>query len=222
VLALDGQTLSQGVVSGSVEGVLFPVRYKDFNEGMVEQHLQPHLQAAPSPDMVVSISQGVSSNFELEEWAGRRRSAGAFKENLGQASSGTANPSVPPGLAGGPEFLHTTVPSKTLGAMRGALGRKGATTEETEVEDLPQAGGKARRTLSGPPKNAGPAVAGSGGGFLSNEIFYRNALLARSSGAKVPLVHLHTPFMDPSASDSVRNGLVTTIRRILEAALPQL
>ena len=36
------------------------------------------------------------------------------------------------------------------------------------------------------------------------------------------MVHLHTPFMDPTAGDTVRNGLITTIRTILEAALPQL
>ena len=106
--------------------------------------------------------------------------------------------------------------------MRGALGRKGAITGETRVKDLPKGGGPVRTSPAGPPKDAGVAVAGSGGGFLSNEIFYRNSLLATGAGAKVRLVHLHTPSMDPSAGDSVRNGLISTIRRILEAALPQL
>jgi len=222
VLALDGQTLSRGSVSGRVEGVLFPVRYKDFNEGIVEQHLQPHLAATPPPSIVVSISQGGSGDFELEEWAGRRRSSGPFKENLGRAAAGPNRPEEPPGLAAGPEFLETSTPSKTLGAMRGALGRKTPLRGETEVEDLPKGAASARKSASGPPKDAGPSVAGSGGGFLSNEIFYRNRLLATSTGSKVPMVHLHTPFMDPTAGDTVRNGLITTIRTILEAALPQL
>ena len=63
---------------------------------------------------------------------------------------------------------------------------------------------------------------GSGGGFLSNEIFYRNSLVRLQSGMQVPMIHLHTPMLDPTASDTKRNNLIDTVRKILRAALPQL
>jgi hypothetical protein len=132
-LALDGQTLVQGGVSARIESVVFPVRYADFNEGIVENFLRPHLTGPQPPQLVVSISQG-GSQFELEEWAGRRRSTDAFRENLGLVSGGTpTRPIEPPGLASGPEFLRHSVPAAMLGAMRGAVGRTAAIPAETTV-----------------------------------------------------------------------------------------
>ncbi|MEK8033832.1 DUF4157 domain-containing protein [Ideonella sp. DXS29W] len=219
-LALDGETLTEGSVSGQVQSVVYPVRYADFNDGVVENVLRPHLSGAQPPHLVMSISQG-SSKFELEEFAGRRRSTDVFQDNLGQVSGGSpTKPVEPPGLAAGPEFLPTNVPTKTLAGMRGALGRKGAIREETTVDDLPSGATQPRTTDSGPPKDAGQSVEGSGGGFLSNEVFYRNSLLISSSGSKVPTIHLHTPRLAPGASDSKRNGLIDTIRKVLRAALP--
>jgi len=221
-LALDGTTLSDGKTSAQVQSVVYPVRYADFDAGMVESFLRPHLAGANPPHLVMSISQG-STQFELEEFAGRRRSTADFRDNLGQLSGGSPQkPIEPPGLAAGKEFIKTTVPDATLKSMRGALGRKGPLREETEVRDLPAGKDKPRTSASGPPKDAGQAVEGSGGGFLSNEIFYRNSLLIGGTGAKVPTIHLHTPRLEPGATESVRNKLIATIVKILQAALPGL
>lgn len=219
-LALDGQRLVQGGVSAQIEAVVFPVRYADFNRGMVESHLRPHLTGPRPPHLVMSISQG--TQFELEEWAGRRRSTGTFRENLGLTSGTPTQPVEPPGLATGPEFLRHTVPSSMLGSMRGALGRTAATPGETTVLDLPQGAAQPRTSPAGPPPNAGLAVEGSGGGFLSNEIFYRNSLLRTTTGSDVPMIHLHTPRLKPTDGAALRSALVDTIRDILRATLPHL
>jgi pyrrolidone-carboxylate peptidase len=71
----------------------------------------------------------------------------------------------------------------------------------------------------------GEAVEGSGGGYLSNEIFYRTALLRSDSGSTVPYGHLHTPYLDApgksaSAYTTARDAIVSQVREILKAALP--
>jgi pyrrolidone-carboxylate peptidase len=228
-LALDGETLTEGTASARVESSVFPVRYADFNEGMVENYLRPKLTATNPPHLVMSISQG-SAKFELEEFAGRRRSTDTFADNLGEFGGGGSHtkPLVPPGVGTGPEFLPHTVPAATLAAMRGAAGRKGAITEETEVKDLPPGATQARDRPKGPgstpesKKTPGIAVEGSGGGFLSNEIFYRNSLLQTTLGTKVPMIHMHTPTLPPGVADARRNGFIDTTRKILRAAVPRL
>lgn len=221
-LALDGQILVEGPVSARVESAVFPVRYADFNEGIVENALRPHLTGPHPPHLVMSISQG-GSQFELEEWAGRRRSTGTYRENLGVLSGATlTRPTEPPGLASGPEFLRHSLPGAMLGAARGAVGRTAAIPEETEVLKLPSGAAQPRRMPTGPGPSTGLAVEGSGGGFLSNEIFYRNSLLRTQTGSQVPTIHLHTPRLAPDATDAARNALIDTIRKILHAMLPHL
>ncbi len=221
-LALDGETLTAGAVSARVEAVVYPVRYGDFDAAIVEKFLRPQLSSSTPPDLVMSISQG-DKQFELEEWAGRRRSAAGFKDDLGVLGGGTPTaPLEPADLPAGPEFLRTSVPAATLGSMRSALGRKSAIREETEVQDLPSGAKKVRTLPKGPVSLASKSVEGSGGGFLSNEIFYRNSLLRTQSGSNVPMIHLHTPMLAPGASDAERNKLIGTIRNVLNAALPHL
>lgn len=218
-LALDGQTLSDGKTTAEIQSVIYPVRYADFDAGIVENFLRPHLTGAHPPHLVLSISQG-DTGFELEEFAGRRRSAETFRDNLGRVGGGSPTaPVVAPGLGTGSEFLPTTLSPAALKAMRGTLGRDAAIAAETDVQVL-QPGATQPSTLSGGPgATKGVAVEGSGGGFLSNEVFYRNRLLGDATNSKVPMIHLHTPKLGPGAADSTRNTLIETIRKILRAAL---
>lgn len=221
-LALDGTTLTDGKASAQVRSVVYPVRYADFDAGIVENVLRPQLSGPNPPHLVMSISQG-GGQFELEEWAGRRRSTENFKDNLDRSGGGTPTaPVEAPGLAKGAEFIKTNVAPATLKSMRATLGRNSAIADETQVQDLPPKATQARDLPGGPGANPGLAVEGSGGGFLSNEVFYRNSLLRTNTGSTVPTIHLHTPTLKPGASDSQRNSLIESIRKILRAALPTL
>jgi pyrrolidone-carboxylate peptidase len=225
VLALDGRPLSSGGVTAEIQGVIFPVRYADFNAGMVESVLGDFLAGPGQADMIMTISQGISAFFEVEEWAGRRRSSGA-EENLGLTGGGTTEaPGVAPGLAAGPEFLRTTLPAA---AIRSSLGRTTPLPEETKVTEIP-AGESAPVTQTGGPTAGSTAVTGAGGGFLSNEIFYRASLLRLDMGATIPVGHLHTPLLDPSETGissaafvTARDAIVSQIEQILLATLPTL
>jgi pyrrolidone-carboxylate peptidase len=230
VLMLDGQPLLAGKTNGRIEGVIFPVRYPDFDAGTVERFFGSYLSGKHPADLLMTISMGISSDTELEEAAGRRRST-AFPENLGLSGGGSPSaPVEPAGLAPGAEFLTTTVPSALLGTMRGALGRTGALKTETEVSGLAPHKSKASTgTAASATSGSWTAVTGSGGGFLSNEIFYRTLLLVRAHKHVVPMIHLHTPRLmvtgkgagDP-AFTTARDQIVKAVRDVLVTSLPSL
>lgn len=228
VLALDGQTLAAGSVRGRVEGTIFPVRFADFDAGRVESFFAPFLTGTNRVDMVMTISQGGSADFEVEEFAARRRTNDpAHLDNL-DARGGPGGPNAPatvetPGVAAGPQFLRTTLP----GAVRGSL-RSAPLAGETEVTEIPAGGTAPQRRPTGGPTAGSTAVSGSGGNFLSNEIFYRTRLLRDSSGATVPMGHLHTPLLavptaaTAAAFNAARDAIVARIRRILVDTLSSL
>ena len=102
---------------------------------------------------------------------------------------------------------------------------------EAETEFMEIRPGESRPVPGGDQPTPGSRAAkGSGGGFLSNEIFYRTLLLRREEGATIPVGHLHTPYLDqpgPSAASKARftqrrQEIVETIENILRATLPHI
>lgn len=187
-LALDGRLLATGSGPAQVEAALFPVRFADFDAGLVERFITPLLDQA---DLIITISMG-RDGFDLERFPGRRRSS-AVPDNLNVLTgAGPDNPLVPGGTGGsldGPEFLEFTLPANAMTAVRGEFSvrdnTKVTTLEKGEL-DAPSL-----RFLEGQ-----TAVRGSGGGYLSNEIAYRSLLVnARKFGSadRLPMGHIHTP-----------------------------
>jgi hypothetical protein len=71
-LRLDGTTVG----GAQIHAVIFPVRYADFNGGLVEDVFRPHLApGGQQADRVTTVSQGNSAGFDLEVHNGRRRAA---------------------------------------------------------------------------------------------------------------------------------------------------
>lgn len=224
---VDGRTSSGGVVRGRVEGVVFPVRYDDFDRGIVERAVGPHLAGANPADLVMTISRG-GSQFEVEEQAGRRRSSRA-RDNAGRRgntmASGSspvadAGPAIPGGTSADPEFIRTNASASTLAGLRGGIPRTGAIPEETDVQELDPSTGATARTATPTPGRL--AVEGAGGGFLSNEIFYRVSRRRAATGAAVPVVHLHVPQLAGVDPPAERRAVVDTVRNIVAGALPTL
>jgi len=147
--------------------------------------------------MIMTISQG-GKRFDIEQSAGRRRSTDSFADNEGVLSGGSPrNPIEPRGIASGPEFLQTGLPHRVLTRVRGVVLNRNGRRVDTAT---------------------GRAISGTGGGFLSNEIFYRTRLLqTNTSGAPpIPLGHLHVPF------NQTRQQIISKVREILQAALPSI
>lgn len=257
VLALDGRVLRAGSVRGRVQGVLFPVRYSDFDAGILENAFRPYLTGDNPVDLILTISMGSSSDIELETIAGRRRSAFAT-ENVGRRGNpeewrltpqgrrapppgGRPLPPEIPGVGPGPEFLRTNLlqpgtatvggrtvtrlqPTPTLSAMHRALGRVGGRVAlaEQSVWEIRPGQREAEVSLVGPTDPGSRAFAGAGGGYLSNEIYYRTLQLRRQSGARTLAIHVHTPRLDPGAPAADRDRIVSAVERLIIAALPTL
>lgn len=193
VLALDGRTVTVDGTPVQVQAVVFPVRFGDFDRGMVEETFRPHLAADPGRvDLFVTVSQGRVGAFDLEVWNGRRRSAAA-PDNLNVFSGGTATaPVVPPGMPPGPEFVASTLPHQRMLAADGA---PFTVRRNPQVVEIP-AGGTGPVTRPDGPTPGSVAVQGSGGGYLSNEVAYRTTLLRDTLAAGIPGGHVHTPVLD--------------------------
>lgn len=220
VLALSGRTLAVEGLRVAVRGVIFPVRYADFDAGVVEAVLGPLLDEPP--DLLMTISQGRGADFAVEQWAGRRRSVTLPDNARAQGGGAEGAPVVPPGLGPGPEFLPTALPAS---AIWGVLGRAGPSPDEGTLWELREGALHAAPR----PSPGSLAVRGSGGGYLSNEIFYRCVRMRWERGLSLPMGHLHTPFLAPPAGggpdaefESARARIVDDVARVVAGLAPTL
>ncbi|MFE6868780.1 pyroglutamyl peptidase [Kitasatospora sp. NPDC057692] len=193
VLQLDGRriTLADGTPA-EIQAVVFPVRYGDFDRGIVERAFGPRLaRGHRSADLITTISQGYPGLFTLEAWAGRSRSADPYPDNAGALSGGTRDhPVTAPGLGPGAEFIATSLPTGPMTAVQQPYPVKLNTT----VTEIP-AGASAPVDRADGPTPGSRAVAGGGGGYLSNEVAYRTNRLRLELAPQLPGGHLHTPVL---------------------------
>lgn len=189
-LALDGRVIEHAGLTAEIQSVIVPVRFQDFDQGLIETLLAPIYQNNEVA-MVVTVSMG-RAHFDLERFPGKRRSANA-PDNLNQMGGGTEQaPKIPylkQALLDGPEFIEFALPVDTMLKASGAY----------QVNDNPsvsywQNGEK----FSGAIEQLDTlqnviAISGSGGGYLSNEISYRSLNLRRKLNAKTYTGHVHVP-----------------------------
>ncbi|MFB7664146.1 pyroglutamyl peptidase [Kitasatospora sp. NPDC056138] len=199
-LALNGRriTLDDGT-RAEVRAVVLPVRYADFDRGLVERAFAPRMAAGPrAADLITTISQGYPDRFTLEEWAGRARSADPHTDNDGLLSGGTRDrPVTAPGMGLGPEFIRSTLPA---GAMTAAADTPYPVLLNSAVTEIPAGGTSPADRTDGPTPGA-RAVAGGGGGYLSNEVAYRSNRLRLELRPGLPGGHLHTPVLTGLPAD---------------------
>ncbi|MFI6156312.1 pyroglutamyl peptidase [Kitasatospora sp. NPDC051170] len=193
VLQLHGGriTLADGSTA-EVRAVVLPVRYGDFDRGIVERAYGKHLEPGPqAADLITSISQGYPGVFTLEAWAGRARSADPATDNLAARSGGTrTHPVDAPGLGEGPEFIRTSLPTDAMTAVQQPF----PVYLNTAVTEIP-AGGEYPVDREDGPTEGSRAVNGGGGGYLSNEVAYRSNRLRLELAPDLPGGHLHTPVL---------------------------
>ncbi|WP_284581251.1 pyroglutamyl peptidase [Streptomyces sp. 2P-4] len=199
-LRLNGRriTLADGSTA-EVRAVVLPVRYADFDAGIVERAFTPRLAVGPgSADAITTVSQGYPGEFTLEDWAGRNRSADPYPDNTRALSGGTReHPVTAPGLGPGPEFIRTTLPA---GAVTAAVQSPYPVRLNPSVTEIP-AGATAPVDRTDGPTPGSRAVAGGGGGYLSNEVAYRSNRLRGVLRPHLPGGHLHTPVLTGLPAD---------------------
>lgn len=186
-LSLDDLVLSINGKTAEIEVLIVPVRFRDFDQGMIEELLTPYIQDQ-SVDMVLTVSMG-RENFDLERYPALRRSAKA-PDNLNVLTGATkTNPLVPKLKSStllGPEFVEFSLP---ITAMQKGEGNY-LVNDNRKVSTL--SGGEFNaQALANIVKQT--SVSGSGGGYLSNEISYRSIVLRDSFNPTLPVGHIHTP-----------------------------
>lgn len=184
--AFDNKTIKFNGKSMEIETVIVPVRFADFDQGMIEEMLTPFIKDK-KVDMIATVSMG-RDNFDLERFPGKRRSAKA-PDNLNVLTGANEKNPIIPLLNGqpieGPEFVLFSLPVDQMKIASGNFeikdNHKVTTIEKTfEPKFLDELQGKI-------------SVQGSGGGYLSNEISYRSILLRNKYHSTLPVGHIHTP-----------------------------
>ena len=183
-LALDDLVISRDGKSAEIETLIVPVRFADFDQGMIETLLAPYFR---NVDMIITISMG-RENFDLERFPGLRRSAKA-PDNLNVFTGADAENPLIPIFKGNTlplqEFVEFSLPVTAMQKAKGKFNindNREVTTlsqtfKATSLNDL-------KETVS---------VQGSGGGYLSNEISYRSIVLRNKLKPVLPVDHIHTP-----------------------------
>lgn len=186
-LALDGYKFELNGKTFQIETVIMPVRFADFDQGIVESLLTP-IYRDNSVDLILTTSMG-REQFDLERFAGRNRSAAAM-DNQNKLTGASKTKPLPPMFNEkplyGPEFVEFSIPltaiDKVTGQWKVNDNRKISATKQDSFE--------AQSLLE--LQNL-TSVEGSGGGYLSNEISYRAILLQHQLGSHIPVGHIHTP-----------------------------
>lgn len=178
-LDLNGLTFPVGARTAVLRTAVFPVRWADFDAGLVEEALgRVHRQA----DAVITLSRGRPDRFDLEVWNGVWRGGGT--DNLGVARTGRALP------ADAPEWTRSTLPVQHITEQV-----DGPLVVNTEVTEIPAGATEPVLRPDGPTPGS-TARRGGGGDYLSNEIAYRNTLLRDRAGTSIPAGHVHLPRTD--------------------------
>ena len=210
-LLLDGQVINYNGVSAEINTVMVPVRYEDFDQGIIESLLAPYY-ALNNVDMVVTESMG-RTEFDLEHFPGKRRSVTA-PDNANIVYGGTQTSPVIPKLNGRPlpgnEFVKFSLPVNYMQQAKGPY-KVIDNHEVTTLEKTYKAGsyGELKNSI---------AVNGGGGGYLSNEISYRSIRLRDALNSSIPTGHIHTPRIQQFEPETEAK-IVKQIKAMLEQSL---
>lgn len=212
--------------SGIIKGPVFPVRYREFDDGWIEHFFEPYINPA-HPDyqevkMIITFSYGIEStvyNFEMERFAARKRGDSSSDDNnLKRAGiSSYLNLSDKDNH----EFIETSLPTDKLFILNQVGLDQKATlhyyNNETQLfnglnpkqKDIVNPNGDNDikdsykslvlfpSILNYPESGANKikSVEGSGGNYMSNEIFYRVAVLREKYNPTLKTGHIHVGYL---------------------------
>ncbi|OOC54040.1 MULTISPECIES: C15 family peptidase [Nocardiopsis] len=204
-LDLNGWTFPVGEHTAVVRTAVFPVRWADFDAGLVEEALADWYGRA---DAVVTLSRGRPGRFDLEVWNGAWRGGG--EDNLDVSCTGR----IP--VPDAPEWTRSSLPHEQITAA--ADQRPHPVAVNTEVAEVPAGGDETVWCPDGPTEGSS-ARSGGGGDYLSNEIAYRNTLLRDRSGQQVPAGHVHLPLVGGPDEEPEESAAVLAQVRLIVAAV---
>lgn len=189
-LALDGAVLDTGDGVAVVKAMLFPVRWRDFTEGMVEQALLPYYTGDRPADAVITLSQG-GDRFDLEAHNGAWRGGSGDNESAEEEGM-IPIPDGVPTVTPQPQWSDSSLDRSAI--IEETAEAPFPVIDNTLVLEIPAGGTELEMRPDGPTPGS-EARFGSGGNYLSNEIAYRNTLLRDATGRDIPAGHVHIPIL---------------------------
>ncbi|MCL1116647.1 hypothetical protein L2689_05215 [Shewanella aestuarii] len=210
-LALDGYTFNVNGKKAQIETVMIPVRFADFDNGIIESLLTP-IYRDNNVDMIFTVSMG-REQFDIERFPSRNRTAAA-PDNLNVLTGASKTNPIAPFLnnkaLNGPEFVEFSLPVAAMQQVKG----KWQVNDNHLVSTV--AGGQFNAKSINELQNV-TSVEGSGGGYLSNEISYRSILLMQQFNRNLPVGHIHTPKVKGHDAE-VEYAIVEQIKAMVAAA----
>jgi hypothetical protein len=189
-LQLDGRWVWTKDGLAVIQAANFPVRWDDFEEGIVEDTFGPYLKKGPKQvDLMMTISQGGPRKMAIEGYAGRWHTGADNKlEERSEVIPPVDHWPMPAPL---PEFIETTLPYEEM--INAETGPWPVFRNDEVCEWLPPNYEKEAYVChDGGPTPGSKARQGGGGSYLSNESMYRSNRVRIGLGAHdIPGGHLH-------------------------------
>ncbi|WP_082234546.1 hypothetical protein [Halobacillus massiliensis] len=189
-LQLDGKKVMTNDGPAFIQAANFPVRWEDFEEGIVEDTFGPYLKATKEQvDLMMTISQGGPRKMAIEGYAGRWQTGIDNKLEERANVIPTAEHWPMPDVL--PEFIETTLPVKEMTAANTGPWPVVRNNEICEWQAPQYRDGDYVCHENGPSEDS-YARSGGGGSYLSNESQYRSNRVRLGLGAyDIPGGHLH-------------------------------
>lgn len=186
-----------------IQTMIVPVKYSDFDssqdyekgqgEGIIEKYIKSHIN---NVDMIITISQYLPNENVIDMFGTSRR--GGFNDNMDYIREAGTQALLTPY-----EWIQTTLP-KEFENIKGIKFNWKYNRQNNEQKKFP----KENEKLS----------EGSGGDYLSNEIFYRVAKIRKENNKNLKTGHLHVEMLQQSNEDldSVKiQNLVNLVKKSL-------
>lgn len=241
-LELNATLVEQLQPPAYVRAAVFPVRYADFDGGMVESAVRPNLGLIV---LLMTCSRNGSDYYDVERFACRFRLQETPDNDLK-----TAGAAVP----GTQEFFESTLPYERVitadlttrrlagpnhadtpfvtdqsykttsgSGIRPRGPNRTATVMPGSFRPEPIDEGSVRENaawMKQPDAPTGTSLEGSGGSYLSNEIFYRTARERDAVRPSLASGHFHLPYVNPANiliwdRMGLINGVKEALRRFL-------
>ncbi|WP_432501068.1 hypothetical protein [Kineococcus arenarius] len=202
-LQLDGRTVQTPQGPVTVEAVVLPVNYTDFDQGVVEDAFGPVLSTGEDrTDMIMTISQTGRGRMDIEQWAANAR-GGSPDNNRNQQFGPVSRSSHWPQPFDSPEWIETTLPYE---AMIAAGTGPWPVQLNDGICEWPAGTWPDPTALqcADDPTPGSTAASGPGGSYLSNESMYRsNRLRIGMQAWDVPGGHLHVSALEYPADEAL-------------------
>ncbi|WP_106915685.1 C15 family peptidase [Chryseobacterium aurantiacum] len=182
-----------------IQTMVVPVRYSDFDgsqdhskgqgNGIIEKYITPHIL---NVDMIITVSQYLPNENVIDMFGTSRR--GGFNDNMDFIREPDTQALKTPY-----EWLQTTLP-KQFEKVKGIT----FNWKYNDIDNGPNTFPNENEVLS----------EGSGGNYLSNEIFYRVAKIRREHKQLLKTGHFHVEMLQNPGEDLVETKIVNLVNLV--------